>query len=299
MLKVVQEHLEEYLSEKQKGHKPRTDFIKDLDSMHMFIASSEVSGEEVDNADFDKIGLPFQSCYFALRDSDTLRGIYVHEKEPNKFEVQLFFHISRGIDVDVETLKKQVRKSKKYKNTSEEELDKVINEFIGHKDEICALLEFDLELTGDDRIYKNKLYIPYWLEEHPEAYNEIKEIFNGSTAVLLMIMYRVNNKQTTLTETDEQVKVRARLSGKFTKLKYKPNYIIHINSEKKVRQEYPNARIVTKPNYSWEVRGFWRQLASRQKIGHDRNGLIIYNGYTWVKPHVRGEGELIKKVRVM
>ena len=164
----------------------------------------------------------------------------------------------------------------------------------------CGLIEFKLSLKDTKEKFDIEPYNPDWLKKYGKQGEEmLNNIIKHTTCILIATMYYINNKQTTLTETDEQVKVRARLSGKFTKLKYKPNYIIHINSEKKVRQEYPNARIITKPNYSWEVRGFWRQLANRQKIGHDRNGLIIYNGYTWVKPHVRGEGELIKKVRVM
>lgn len=50
-----------------------------------------------------------------------------------------------------------------------------------------------------------------------------------------------------------------------------------------------------KYNHSWEVRGHWRRCAN---IGRDRSGHYRVNGYTWVKPHVKGDGELIKKRRV-
>lgn len=68
-------------------------------------------------------------------------------------------------------------------------------------------------------------------------------------------------------------------------------------SEKSYR--YETERIIGEPllwHHSWEVMGHWRNVNG---LGKDRNGQYILNGKTWVKPCIKGNGELIKKTRII
>lgn len=48
--------------------------------------------------------------------------------------------------------------------------------------------------------------------------------------------------------------------------------------------------------HAFKVRGHWRTLDSKSK-GKDRAGNRVIDGYTWVTEYVKGEGELVKKIR--
>lgn len=52
------------------------------------------------------------------------------------------------------------------------------------------------------------------------------------------------------------------------------------------------------PTHAFKVRGFWRTFNGKQ-LGKNREGKRVVEGYTWVKEHVRGYGELRKKLRVV
>ena len=51
-------------------------------------------------------------------------------------------------------------------------------------------------------------------------------------------------------------------------------------------------------DHSFKVRGHWRKI-NPHTYGKNRQGEYIVTGMTWVKEHVRGEGDLIKKIRVV
>jgi len=48
--------------------------------------------------------------------------------------------------------------------------------------------------------------------------------------------------------------------------------------------------------HSFSVRGHWRQV---KLIGKDRYNNYCVPGLTWINPHIRGEGDLIKKTRII
>lgn len=52
------------------------------------------------------------------------------------------------------------------------------------------------------------------------------------------------------------------------------------------------------PTHAFKVRGFWRTFEGKQ-LGKNRNGERVVEGFTWVKEHVRGKGDLKKKLRVI
>jgi hypothetical protein len=52
-------------------------------------------------------------------------------------------------------------------------------------------------------------------------------------------------------------------------------------------------------SYAFKVRGHWRTLHNPKTMGLDRNGQRLVEGYTWIKEYIKGEGDLIKRVRVV
>lgn len=75
------------------------------------------------------------------------------------------------------------------------------------------------------------------------------------------------------------------------------NKIVHIRPKKPTKQqkEYFESRKIDW-SHSWEVRGHWRKCST---IGRDRQGNYCVSGMTWVRPFVKGNGELIEKIRVI
>ena len=50
--------------------------------------------------------------------------------------------------------------------------------------------------------------------------------------------------------------------------------------------------------YSFKVRSHWRRIDPKS-YGKNRNGEYVVKGYTFVKDYIKGEGELVKRVRVL
>lgn len=51
-------------------------------------------------------------------------------------------------------------------------------------------------------------------------------------------------------------------------------------------------------SYAFKVRGHWRRIGDKS-FGKDRSGVYGVKGFTWVVDHIRGEGELLKRLRVI
>ena len=102
-------------------------------------------------------------------------------------------------------------------------------------------------------------------------------------------------------ENDKALNTRGRINRVFTKVKYKPSDVIYVLPKKEF-DKLPEAitkRTIQKPSYAYEVMGHWRKLQSPTSIGKDRQGQRGVRGYTWVSAHTRGEGELMKKTRIV
>ena len=51
-------------------------------------------------------------------------------------------------------------------------------------------------------------------------------------------------------------------------------------------------------SFSFHVRGHWRRIGEKT-LGKDRNGNYNVKGYTWITEYIKGEGELVKRIRVV
>lgn len=71
--------------------------------------------------------------------------------------------------------------------------------------------------------------------------------------------------------------------------------IVYISSKKLLAQSKKLHPQVIDWRHSWEVLGHWRSV---KNIGKNRDGEYGIIGKTWVNPCVKGNGELIKKIRL-
>ena len=91
-----------------------------------------------------------------------------------------------------------------------------------------------------------------------------------------------------------------RKHGTTIKVPERPIYYVLDKQEEKKKYKYNDikARGTLEFSHAFKVRGHWRKV-SDNTYGKDRNGIYKVKGYTWVTEHVKGEGELVKKVRVV
>lgn len=131
-----------------------------------------------------------------------------------------------------------------------------------------------------------------------------KEFFmEGNGRFLLairQIIDHINNRNINYITNIEHIKVQGRINRNFTKFKYNPDHIIYVATEKTVKtNENIVKRLIKKPDFAYEVMGHWRRLFGKSNLGKNRQGNYCVVGRTWVKEHVRGQGELKKRTRLV
>ena len=84
------------------------------------------------------------------------------------------------------------------------------------------------------------------------------------------------------------------------KIPQRPIYYILGEKHEDVSQKYSKIKPTGKLEYSYSfhVRGHWRCI-DENSIGKDRNGNYNVKGYTWVTEYIKGEGELVKRIRIV
>lgn len=95
---------------------------------------------------------------------------------------------------------------------------------------------------------------------------------------------------------DYRARIKCKLGGnkKIIKIKAKA---IYIDPSRKYTDTVFAGRNI-EWTHSWEVRGHWRSVGA-DNIGKDRNDKKVVKGWTWVRPHKKGQGELLTKDRVI
>lgn len=80
----------------------------------------------------------------------------------------------------------------------------------------------------------------------------------------------------------------------------KPIYYVLDKKEEKEHNKYNRIKPVGSITFShaFKVRAHWRTI-DKKTYGKNRAGVYNVLGYTWVKEHIKGEGELVKKMRVL
>lgn len=133
-------------------------------------------------------------------------------------------------------------------------------------------------------------------------------IFTNMFSRLSVMLFHEFNKVLYEAKYDSFYSLNVKNSGKMTFTNYAKrkigqtvysNEVLYIGKKSKIPRGYfNNTGITHKQNVAYEVMGHWRKLIDESWIGHDRDGNKIKN-FTWVKPHVRGSGELKVKSRVI
>lgn len=106
-------------------------------------------------------------------------------------------------------------------------------------------------------------------------------------------------KHSIATDTPKKAEYYTRKHGSTLKV-CRPIYYIMEKAEEKEKRNYnrikPLGNLVF--DHSFKVRSHWRRI-NPKSLGKNRQGEYIVKGMTFVKEHIRGEGELMKKVRVV
>ncbi len=135
-----------------------------------------------------------------------------------------------------------------------------------------------MEYEENTKKFKHKNYMMY----ETSMYGRIADAY----------IKRINQESWGVENPGEIVKLG---SGK-SKVCRRIRRVIHI-APKKLRNKISgvsNKKIDW--SHSWSVRGHWRKING---IGKDRNNKESVVGYTWVNSHVKGNGELVKKTRIV
>lgn len=122
-------------------------------------------------------------------------------------------------------------------------------------------------------------------------------------AIRLTLEHKLNNRHLIYVENQEKLAIRGRVKGVFKKVKYHPSDVIYVLPRKEFDalpvSKKVKVKVINKPKYAYEVMGHWRMLQSTFSIGKDRHGVRGVRGYTWVSAHTRGDGDIMKKTRIV
>lgn len=136
-------------------------------------------------------------------------------------------------------------------------------------------------------------------EEHYKKYTTMAVM--STLQIIFGVLARLNKHTVVEDKPTGVVKYYRRKLAPTIKVENRPIYYV-LDKKYKNSESY---RFVIKhpigklyPTHAFKVRGFWRTFEGKQ-LGKNRNGERVVEGYTWVKEHIRGYGELKKKLRVI
>lgn len=106
-------------------------------------------------------------------------------------------------------------------------------------------------------------------------------------------------KHSVVSDTPKHAEYYTRKHGSTIKV-IKPIYYVLDKKEETEKRNYNRIKPLGHLafDHSFKVIGHWRKI-SPHTYGKNRNGEYVVTGMTWVKEHVRGEGDLIRKIRVV
>lgn len=104
------------------------------------------------------------------------------------------------------------------------------------------------------------------------------------------MLKRLNSEKIGVQNKVFKIKIGSGKNKKYIKL----NKIVYIKPKKEVTENFISKNKNIDWSYKWLVRGHWRKVDG---IGKNREGLYNTSGYTWVKEHEKGDGELVIKQR--
>ena len=136
-------------------------------------------------------------------------------------------------------------------------------------------------------------------EEHYKKYTTMAVM--TTLQIVLGVLTKLNKHTVVEDKPIGVVKYYRRKLAPTIKVKDRPIYYV-LDKKYKSSESYrfciKNPIGKLSPTHAFKVRGFWRTFNGKQ-LGKNREGERVVEGYTWVKEHVRGHGDLKKKLRVV
>ena len=137
------------------------------------------------------------------------------------------------------------------------------------------------------------------------GYGDKDEFYNGQVSYYLHFILKAVKclcnlpKHSVVSDTPKRNEYYTRKHGSTIKV-CKPIYYVLNKDEEKEKRTYKRIKPLGHLafDHSFKVIGHWRRI-SPHTYGKNRQGEYVVTGMTWVKEHTRGEGELIKKIRVV
>lgn len=285
------------------------DMLAGIENTHYFVVPDVYSGTSEDYDNFmdkhieclnidgiripESMDLPFQRCFFqCIKNSMNYNNTFTYED------------MAKFMNFDVDDVNKSIKEQ--YNISLKDEIPSVTmhhhNIYVYEVEPKYIRVVATVELANFNLIFP----ISYSFKDGKLGVGKsdferiYEETVIESALTVIKLLETINHKSWTVVSNDTPVKVKTRVGRNLTKYKYKPSNIVYVYSEHKFRKHHPELshRIINKPNYAYEVRGHWRKLQYGQ-IGKDREGLRGVKGYTWVIPFIKGEGEVMKKVRIV
>ena len=231
-------------------------------------------GEHLDeliftNTTFKDITLPFESQFIKLGRAGETDNVCMHIREYEPFVITgTSYIVSKGftlnvpyrIDTELGELRVAVKGIYMYANT---------------------LRKFGLNEAGVNRAVETMLSL-----------------------TLGQIMFVINTicnlpKHSVATDTPKHAEYYTRKHSSTIKV-IKPIYYILDKKEEKNPVQFKRINPLGHCcfDHSFKVIGHYRRI-NKNSLGKTRNGDRTLKGITWVKEHVRGEGDLIKKIRII
>lgn len=128
-----------------------------------------------------------------------------------------------------------------------------------------------------------------------------KEFFSHSKDYDFMLslvdamLTKLNTHAIGAISTNSKVKYK---NNKNQKKLLQPTNIIYISEQsRETKQSKLPVRSGVKWDHSFPVMAHWRKLVNLESLGIDRTGARNVKGYTWIASHIRGDGELVTKIR--
>ena len=119
-------------------------------------------------------------------------------------------------------------------------------------------------------------------------------LYTICTRYLINFNKRLESENVGVIKVNKRLKIKHRGEKKLHKIK-KLFYVIKNRGQ---AEEKGIASHNIDWQHSWSVRGHWRKI-DKNKIGKDRGGEYCVEGHTWIKNYIKGDGELVKKTRLV
>jgi hypothetical protein len=128
-----------------------------------------------------------------------------------------------------------------------------------------------------------------------DDYDKRKILFLESSSwagVAKSLIQRINKETWGL----ENPKIKLKIGSGDLKSIKRIKSIIHITPKRNTKTVSTESKRIINWSHAWTVRGHWRKVSG---IGKDRDGIESVKGHTWIKSYIKGDGELVKKSRIV